>query len=110
MASVTKRSDDIITAPINTDNGTRKLSIDSVAQNEKKKKFSAKSLFNFFYNPKKKTVLGRGSLNWGKVEIIQIDNHLFVFSSSKIICILYSILFLFGLFFSCIGICFCVCT
>ena len=75
MASATKQSDDITTAPINTDNGTRKLSIDSVAQNEKKKKNPAKSALNFLYNPKKKTVLGRGSLNWGKIKIIRINTH-----------------------------------
>jgi hypothetical protein len=32
----------------------------------KKKKSAGKSFGDFFYNPQRKTLLGRSSLNWGK--------------------------------------------
>jgi hypothetical protein len=66
MTSKEIQSDDIAAAPINIDNSSRKTSIDSVVENGRKKKKSGKSILKFLYNPKKQTVLGRGSLNWGK--------------------------------------------
>lgn len=45
---------------------------------EKKKKSKGKSLMNFFYDPRKKTILGRSSLNWGKYENeTKMINHIF---------------------------------
>jgi hypothetical protein len=35
----------------------------------KKKKSSGRSFINFIYDSRRKTVLGRSSLNWGKIKI-----------------------------------------
>ncbi len=71
MTTTKARSDDITVAPINIDNGSRKVSVDSSVQNGKKKKNSGKSMLNFLYNPRKKTVLGGGSLKWGNMKILK---------------------------------------
>ncbi len=36
---------------------------------KKKKKYSCKTAANFLYDPRRKTVLGRSALNWGKIII-----------------------------------------
>ncbi|CAF1560392.1 unnamed protein product, partial [Adineta steineri] len=71
MASNNERSDDITLVPTNTGAEQRK---DSHWNDDKlsglptkKKGNAAKAFMNFLYNPKKKTVLGRDSLNWAKL-------------------------------------------
>ncbi|CAF1581851.1 unnamed protein product, partial [Adineta steineri] len=71
MASNNERSDDITLVPTNTGAEQRK---DSHWNDDKlsglptkKKGNAAKAFMNFLYNPEKKTVLGRDSLNWAKL-------------------------------------------
>lgn len=65
MTSKVEKTGDIAVAP--KDRSRTSSIISSLAdKSEKKKKSSIKSIINFLYNPKKKTVLGRDSLNWGK--------------------------------------------
>ncbi len=69
MANKDERSGDIAIAPININDESQKNSSDAdslLDKNEKKKGRSGKSFANFLYNPKKRTVLGRDGLNWGK--------------------------------------------
>lgn len=45
---------------------------------KKKKKSTGKSLMNFLYDPRKKTIFGRSSLNWGKYQKeTKVINHIF---------------------------------
>jgi len=59
----------------------RKASIDAAKLNDetttilltnKKKKTPSRSIIHFLYDPRKKTVLGRDSLNWGKFKFMSI--------------------------------------
>lgn len=67
---------EITTVPISPQSEARKASIEeagkaredakNLAAATKTKKKSGRSGSNFFYDAKKKTLLGRSSLNWGK--------------------------------------------
>jgi hypothetical protein len=56
--------DDIPTTPLSINDSIDDGSL--IDKNEKKKKNSAKAFAKFLYDPRKKTVLGRDSLTWGK--------------------------------------------
>lgn len=69
------RSGDVTIAPISSDTEEQKPTVDptnAVVENPKtktpntKKQSGFKSFMSFIYDPRNKTVLGRGSLNWGK--------------------------------------------
>ncbi len=69
MTNKEKQSDDIAVTPLNINEDGRKMSTEndnSFDTDEEKKKRSGKSMLSFLYNPKKRTVLGRDGLNWGK--------------------------------------------
>ncbi len=69
MANKDERSGDIAIAPININDESQKNRSDAdslLGKNEKKKGRSGRAFATFLYNPKKRTVLGRDGLNWGK--------------------------------------------
>lgn len=67
MTSKNEKSDDIAIVPLTTNGESRKSSIDDDGLSDKnKKRNTGKSFAKFLYNPRKQTVLGRDSLNWGK--------------------------------------------
>ena len=69
MANVPEKTGDITVVPVTTTDNGRKSSRISENLSERdggKKQSAAKSMINFLYNPRQKTVLGRGALNWGK--------------------------------------------
>jgi hypothetical protein len=82
MASKTTEENDVVTALTNADGESRissKEDEDLLDGNvKKKKKNSGKALANFIYNPRKKTVLGRDALNWGKLERLELKNRFFL--------------------------------
>jgi hypothetical protein len=70
MTSNTKEASDVLIAPTNANNELRRDSEDddSLNGNVKKKGKSVKAAVNFLFNPRKRTVLGRDALNWGKLK------------------------------------------
>lgn len=67
MTSKNEKSDDIATAPLNGHDESQKSTTDDDSLSDKnKKRNTGKSFAKFLYNPRKQTVLGRDSLNWGK--------------------------------------------
>jgi hypothetical protein len=68
MTSKNGKSDDIAIVPLNSNGESRKSSTDDDdgLSDKNKKRNTGKSFAKFLYNPRKKTVLGRDSLNWGK--------------------------------------------
>lgn len=70
MINKDKQSDDITTEPTNINVDSRKISTNVNIFLEKhvaKPQNSVQSFLNFLYNSVEKTVLGRDSLNWGKL-------------------------------------------
>ena len=75
MAHITKEQNDVVTAPANGEAESRRTSTedeDLLDGTVKKKNNAGKAFANFLYNPRKKTVLGRDALNWGKLKKIRI--------------------------------------
>ncbi len=78
---------DVTTLPVSPYTEGRKASIENaqllhdnkvkLAAN-KKKKSAGKSFGDFFYNPQRKTLLGRSSLNWGKNKFKFIFIYIFI--------------------------------
>lgn len=66
MANTTEKTGDVAIVPANQSRRSSSRVSSILDDNGKKKKSSVKSILNFIYNPRKKTVLGRDSLNWGK--------------------------------------------
>jgi hypothetical protein len=69
MASKNEQSGHITTAPAHVNIVSRKLSSDDdtlLDETKKKKSYAAKAFAHFLYDPKRRTVLGRDALNWGK--------------------------------------------
>ena len=70
MTSKQGQSDDIALAPARVDTSSpqnSRNSADVLDENGEKKQNSANSFASFLYNPRRRTVLGRGALNWGKM-------------------------------------------
>lgn len=66
---------DIVVTPVNADQDLRRNSRTSASSSglndtTKSTKNTAKSVINFLYNPKEKTVLGRSALDWGMIRLI----------------------------------------
>jgi len=80
-AEIEQHSTQVKTIPPSPYTEARKASIDAAKLHDetekmlptnKKKKSSSGALINFLYDPKKKAVLGRNALNWGKLKFMSI--------------------------------------
>jgi hypothetical protein len=81
LAEIEQHPTQVRTIPPSPYTEARKASIDAAKLHDetekmlptnKKKKSSTGGLINFLYDSKKKTVLGRGALNWGKLKFMSI--------------------------------------
>lgn len=75
MTSKEVPTSDIVVTPGNNDQDLRRnsrTSATSSTQNDKTKttKNTGKSIINFLYNPKDRTVLGRSALGWGMIRLM----------------------------------------